>query len=100
MLDRMDVMLADARKKPAGEPLDLFPKAVGQSHTVGASTVTEPGLTALVRHTMDGQAPIATGMLGDLESAKTADQKTLESFLKTGGGIHKTGTTPETILQP
>jgi hypothetical protein len=81
-LDKLDKMIADAKVKAKGENLDLFPKALGNPHTLGQGwTPSGPGkdLQPLIRHTMDGKGWVS-GVMGDLESQKKQDSGRLEKF--------------------
>ncbi len=76
---QLDGLIDGAKKKlAAGEKFNLFPTAVGQSQAIGkTSSLDNLRLFSLYRHTMP---PV----MSDLEKGKTADQKTMNQFLKPG----------------
>lgn len=88
-LDKLDKMIADAEAKVKagkGENLDLFPKALGNPHTLGQGwTPSGPvkDLQPLIRHTMDGKGWV-NGVMGDLEAEKKQDSGKLEKFANQG----------------
>ena len=73
----LDGLISDAKqKRAAGQKVDLFPVAVGQSVPIGKTSVLDNlGLYALLRHTMPQ-------VEGDLNKGIKADRSTMTKYLK------------------